>query len=148
MTAPTLQWHKSLCLNFKEGTAMNTLNKALCAAALLAPLAALAQLSEFDRKRCQSNYKDAVTQCAKGLSFLEPNTRAGAQKACLQTAQTKRDACLQGPGLAVCLESCQAVYDQRAQQCEATYATDYPNCGGGFICQGVVGFPRFHGRLC
>lgn len=84
-------------------------------------LTASAELTPAQRQACQSAYSTAVSQCATGLSFLEPNTRAGAQKSCVQTAQLTRAQCLQGTPPPTCQESCQAAYANTAAVCEITF---------------------------
>lgn len=105
---------------------------ALCVlAAAAVSTGASAQL--IDAKVCQQTYVAAVTACAHGLQFLEPNTRVGAQKACVQTAQANRDVCLNGVSPAVCLANCQSTYNSTVAQCEAAHNPD--NCpAGDTIC--------------
>lgn len=57
---------------------------------------AMAQTPGVDKQACQWDYATTVSNCTKSLDFLEPPTRAGAQKTCVQNAMARRDACLDG----------------------------------------------------
>lgn len=95
---------------------------------------AMAQLT--DARVCQSQYASAVSTCATGLNFLEPNMRAGAQKACVQNVQTQRNLCLNGGSPQSCPLACQTTYTNTIAYCEATYNPDDPNIctPGDAIC--------------
>lgn len=101
-----------------------------------AALAAFAQ-STTVRQACQTTYANEVTTCAKGLSFLEPSTRAGAQKACVSSAKMKRSVCLgEGAPDPVCQQSCASAYDMSVAQCQITY--NPLDCGNSAICTQIV----------
>lgn len=85
-----------------------------------------------DDSQCQKSYGDAVSSCAHDLSFLSPNIRAGAQKACVEDAKIAKDYCLNGVN--VCLDNCQASYDSGVVHCNNTY--DPSTCeDGDLFCQ-------------
>jgi hypothetical protein len=89
-----------------------------------------------DKQACQKAYSDTVAACAKNLSFLEPITRAGAQKACVQSAKLARDACLAGGPSSACIDSCQTVYNNSVVACEVTF--NPADCGGAYTCERIV----------
>lgn len=93
-----------------------------------------------DRQACQMAYSTSVTQCAQGLDFLEPATRAGAQKACVQGAKLKRDICMAGTPPPTCQDSCQAAYNISVSSCESSY--DPASCGGNLFCEGIISSQR------
>lgn len=70
------------------------------------------------------------------LGFLEPNTRAGAQKACVQSAKVNRDVCLQGTTPPTCQESCQAFYNNEVVSCEAQFNPAF--CMGSPTCISII----------
>jgi hypothetical protein len=109
---------------------------ALAITTLCLPLSALAQLTVEQRQACQLSYRTAVSQCAQGLNFLEPQTRAGAQKACVESAKLKRDVCLAGGPPPTCQESCQAVYDIQVANCMLTFNPSI--CGTDLVCQQII----------
>jgi hypothetical protein len=87
-----------------------------------------------DDSTCQKEYGQRVAQCAKGLDFLSPNIRAGAQKACVQDAKVARDACTSG--INTCVNDCQTVYNNTVTVCEQTYNPAI--CSGNPTCEQVV----------
>jgi hypothetical protein len=104
--------------------------------ALLAALAAATAAAQttVDKQACQKDYGAKVAACAQNLNFLDLITRAGAQKACVQSAKMARDVCLVGgTPPPTCQESCLAAYNNSLASCQATY--DPSICGGNFACE-------------
>jgi hypothetical protein len=87
---------------------------------------------------CQKNFGLAVASCATSLSFLSPNVRAGAQKACVTDAKLAKDLCLNGAPPPSCLETCQTNYSNTINYCDPTYTNSLQGCGGDTVCEALL----------
>lgn len=106
----------------------------LVAAALA--VVTLAANGQTSQQICRQQYAASVQTCAQNLDHLPPNERAGVQKACVQQAQTTRDACLAGVSPGACLANCQATYTNQVQVCETTFNPAV--CDGATTCEAII----------
>ena len=108
---------------------MKTALRLLIAALVLPSAVALS-----DDNECEKQFGEDVAYCAHSLSFLSPNVRAGAQKACVQEAKLAKEACMSGVN--VCLTGCQTTYDDSVTFCQTAF--DPTVCGTDTTCQQII----------
>jgi hypothetical protein len=87
---------------------------------------------------CRKTYTHTLSTCARSLSALDPDGRAGAQRACVEGARLTQAYCVSG--VDTCLDDSLNAYDRSAAACEAGF--DPSACAGGVVCEQVIAQQR------
>lgn len=87
---------------------------------------------------CRKTYSQALGTCARSFDVLDPDARAGAQRACVEGARLTQAYCVSG--MDACLGDSLLAYDRSVAVCEAGF--DPTACFGGVVCEQVIAQQR------
>jgi hypothetical protein len=91
-----------------------------------------------DDNACRQTYSQTLSACAHSLNMLDPNRRAGAQRACVEGARLTQAYCMSGSN--TCLDDNLFAYDRSLAACEADF--DPAACAGRLACEQVIAQQR------
>lgn len=91
-----------------------------------------------DDVTCRQTYGDTLRSCARTLSLLNPDLRAGAQRACVEGARLTRTYCISA--IDACPDDCLLAYDRSVPACETVF--DSVVCAGGAECERTIAQQR------
>ena len=108
---------------------MKSTSLMFCAALVLHAGAAMG-----DDIACRQTYGETLRTCARTLNLLNPDLRAGAQRACVEGARLTQAYCVSG--IDMCVDGCLVAYDRSVAACEAVFDSVF--CAGAAACERII----------